>query len=404
MEEIRSQFPILQEEINGQSLVYFDNGATTQKPKAVVEAVSDFYLTSNSNVHRSMNCLAESATEKYEAAREKIRKFINAASVQEIVFTRNATESLNLVARTWGEINLQEGDVIVLSIAEHHSNIVPWLQLAEKKKIKLEFIDLKDGQLNLPLANKLLDNPQVKLLTIQTISNTLGIKHDLTNLLAKAKDRGIKVLLDASQSSGHEPLDVQKLDCDWLAFSSHKTFGPTGLGVLYGRKEILAAMPAFLGGGDMIDEVFTDKFTTNELPYKFEAGTPHIAGVVGLGAAVDFIQQLGWEKIQAQEKKLTEYLLTAMGKLDFVEIYGHREINHHIPTVAFNINGIHGHDVGDLLGQAGIAVRAGQHCTQPLHDYLEIPGTVRASLSFYNTTAEIDKLIAVLKEINNKFH
>ncbi len=404
MEEIRRHFPILSQQINGQSLIYFDNGATTQKPQAVIEAIGDFYRTSNSNVHRSMNCLAESATEKYEAAREKIRKFINASSAKEIIFTRNATEAINLVARTWGGDNLQAGDIVVLSIAEHHSNIVPWLQLQKKNKIKLEFIDLSNGSLNLALAGKLLANPKVKLLAIQTISNTLGIKHDLEKLIIQAKANKIKVLLDASQSSSHEPLDVRKLGCDWLAFSGHKTFGPTGIGVLYGQTELLEKMPEFLGGGDMIDEVFIDRFTTNELPYKFEAGTPHIAGVIGLGAAVDFIGSLGWAKIQDQEKKLTKYLFKQMSKLDFIEIYGHQDTNRHIPTIAFNINGVHGHDVGDLLGQAGIAVRAGQHCTQPLHDYLEIPGTVRASLSFYNTTEEIDKFIEVLKSINQKFH
>ena len=404
MKNIRAQFPILKQKINGQDLIYFDNAATSQKPQVVINAVSEFYSKYNSNIHRGLNPLVDQATQMYEEARISVAKFINAQSAAEVIFTRNTTESINLVAQSFGRKFLKAGDTVVLSICEHHSNIVPWLQLKEELNINLEFIDLnKSGELDLSEAEKLLNNKKVKLLSIQSASNTLGLTHDIDKLLDLAKKNNVVSLVDAAQSISHQQIDVQKLNCDFLVFSGHKMFGPTGIGVLYGKKDLLNKMPAWQGGGDMIGEVFLDHFTVNDLPHKFEAGTPNIVGAIGLKAAIDFIQDISWKEIKAQEVDLTKYLLTKLSKLDFIKIYGSTNLVNHLPVLGFNIKGVHAHDVADILGEKGIMIRAGQHCTQPLHDYLQIPATARVSLSIYNTKQEVDKLVEELQKIYIKF-
>lgn len=404
--KIRKQFPILKTKMNGKSLIYFDNGATTQKPWHVIDTVGEFYEKYNANVHRSLNPLAEKATVAYEDARKKVAKFIHGAP-SETIFTSGTTASINLVAQTWGRKNLKKGDRVVLTIAEHHSNIVPWLQLKEELDIEIVYIPLKDGVLDMQEAQKLINHKNTKVVAFQLVSNTLGIIHDYEKIIELARAQNAITVIDAAQAMAHIPLNVYELGCDFLAFSGHKMFGPTGIGVLWGRKKLLESMPAWQGGGEMIHEVFVDKFTVNEIPYKFEAGTPNIAGSIGLGAAVEFLNVLGFEdnkdSLKKYENNLTEYLLFKLDELDFITVYGHKNVNTKIPTVAFSMQDIHGHDVGDLLGNAGIAVRAGHHCTQPLHDALDVSSTVRASLALYNTEEEIDIFICELKNIYEKF-
>ncbi len=403
----RRDFPILNKKINGQQMIYFDNAATAQKPLAVIQAMDKYYLQSNANVHRGLNPLAEEATQAYEAARIVVADFISATPT-EVIFTRGATEGINLIARTWGETNLQAGDRIVLSLAEHHSNLVPWLQLKEKLGVELVYIPLKkNGELNLVAAKKLLALPRVKLLAITQASNVLGILNPLHSLLNIAHARHIISVVDAAQSITHFPVNVQQLGCDFLVFSGHKIWGPTGIGVLYGRQELLQKMPPFLGGGEMIGAVYQDHFTVNKLPHKFEAGTPPIAEAIGLAAAIQYVNKLGWQTIQAQEQKLTSYFLERLATLKFVKVLGRpRLLSQKLPVFSLLITGIHPHDAADLLGQEGIILRAGNHCAQPLHQSFSLPATLRASLSFYNTKAEIDIFIKKLKKLyrlwNNK--
>ncbi|QQG52537.1 MAG: SufS family cysteine desulfurase [Candidatus Falkowbacteria bacterium] len=397
----RTDFPILNKKIQGQPLVYFDNASTAQKSYPVVKALSDFYKNENANVHRGLNPLANEATKKYEAARDLVAKFIGAQK-EEIIFTPGATASINLVARSWGEANLRPGDIVVLSIAEHHANIVPWLQLQEKIGIKLEYIPLKaDGSWDLLTAKKLLNKRRVKLLAVSQVSNVLGIINPVTQLIKLAKQKEIITLIDAAQSIAHLQINVKKLGCDFLVFSGHKLGGPTGIGVLYGRQELLATMPPFMGGGDMISFVKTDSFGVSELPYKFEAGTPNIAGVIGLGATIKYLESVGYYNIQKQEQQLTAYFLQKIEKLAAVKILG--TAKNKLPIFSLTIEGIHPHDAADILGQTGIILRAGHHCAQPLHDYFEVPATLRASLSFYNTKKEIDYFIARLQELIKAF-
>lgn len=404
MNNIRKQFPILKRKINGKPLIYFDNGATTQKPLSVINAISDFYKKSNANVHRSMNPLAEEATQAYEGARKKVSKFLNAQHASEIIFVRNTTEAMNLVAKSWGQKHLKKGDIVLTTVFEHHSNIVPWLQLKQSKGIKIEYIGITSkGTLDMKDAKKKLQNKKVKMLAFAHASNTLGVVHPAEKLVAMAKKSGVMTCIDAAQTAGHMKLDVRKLGCDFLALSGHKMYGPTGIGVLYGKSELLEDMPAWMGGGEMIHEVFPDTFTVAEIPHKFEAGTPNIAGAVGLGAAVDFISSIGWKKIKSEELKMTKYLYTQLSKLKFVKVYGKGDVKHHLPTVAFTMRGVHAHDVAELLGQEGIAVRAGHHCTQPLHDYLKVAATTRASLTLYNTKEEVNSFVKVLEKIYKKF-
>lgn len=394
-------FPILNKKINHQKMIYFDNAATTQKPKAVINAINNFYSNLNSNIHRSINPLAEVATLEYEVARKKIASFINAKSTKEIILTSGTTESINLVAQSYAANFLKKDDQIVLGIAEHHSNFVPWLQL----KKKIDFIPLaKDYFLDIEKAKKLIKNPKVKILAIQHASNVLGSINNIKELINEAKKNNVITIVDAAQSAAHLPIDVQKLGCDFLAVSAHKMFGPTGIGVLYGREELLEKMPAWKGGGDMISKVSCANFSPNKLPYKFEAGTPNIAGAIGFGAAIDFIQKIGLKNIVSQELELTKYFLTKIKKIDFVKLYGPSTHKNRLPVFSFTIDGVHPHDAGDILGEQGIILRAGHHCAQPLHDKLKIPATLRASLAFYNTKSEIDmfidKLIIVYKKFN----
>ena len=397
----RSDFPILARQINGHKLVYFDNAATSQKPQAVINAISDFYSTYNSNVHRGINPLAEEATKAYENSRDVAAEFIG-ADREEVIFTRGATEGINLVARTWGEANLRSGDIVVLSLAEHHANIVPWLQLKDKLNIKLLYIPLQsDGALDRKAARKILAEPRVRLLAISQASNVLGIVNPVKELIALARGRKIVTLVDAAQSIVHVPVNIKDLNCDFLVFSGHKILGPTGVGVLYGRRKILQAMPPYLGGGDMISSVYSDHFMANVLPYKFEAGTPNIAGVIGLAAALRYLNKLGWPAIARQEKILTAYFLQELKSLPFVRLLGTAKPK--LPVFSLAIDHIHPHDAADILGQEGIILRAGHHCAQPLHDFCSVPATLRASLSFYNTTAEISVFIKKLKILYRAF-
>jgi cysteine desulfurase/selenocysteine lyase len=398
----RSDFPILHKKIKGRTMVYFDNAATLQKPRSVIKATSEYYEKYNANVHRGLNPLATEATRRYEEARDIVARFIN-ASREEIIFTRGTTESINLAARTWGEENLKPGDIVVLSLAEHHANIVPWLQLKARKKIKIEYIPLRpDGAWNLTAAKRLLEKPRVKLLAVSQASNVLGIVNPVASLIKAARKRKITTLVDAAQSIAHLKVNVRSMDCDFLAFSGHKIGGPTGIGVLYGRRAVLEKMPPFLGGGDMISSVTTRTFSVNELPYKFEAGTPDIAGAIGLGVICRYLEKLDYRNIELQDKKLAAYFWRKIKKLDFVRIIGSAQPK--LPVFSLVISGVHPHDASDILGQEGIILRAGHHCAQPLHDFFGVPASLRASLSFYNTTAEIDFFIARLRELHAAFN
>lgn len=397
----RDDFPILKRSWSGRTLVYFDNAATSQKPQTVIKAVSSYYRRYNSNVHRALNPLAEEATKYYEEARIKIANFIGSNS-GEIIFTRGATEGINLVARSWGEKNLRRGDLVILTIAEHHANLVPWLQLKERLGINISYIELKkDGSLDLTKAKSLISHPRAKLIAVTQASNVLGIINPLNKLLAWAKKNGLTSLVDASQAAAHLDLNFKELDCDFLVFSGHKLGGPTGLGVLVGKRNILISMPPFLGGGDMISEVHQNIFTSAEVPYKFEAGTPHIAGAIGLGAAIDYISSLGWKKIIKEEQMLTKYFLKVLLAHPFVRLIGQSDVR--LPIFSLVIEGLHPHDAADLLGRAGIMLRAGFHCAQPLHEYLSCGPTLRVSLSFYNTKEEIDYFFKKLTDLYRSF-
>jgi cysteine desulfurase/selenocysteine lyase len=398
----RSDFPLLNKHINDLPLVYFDNAATTQKPQVVIDVMTDFYQNSNANVHRGINPLAEEATKLYEDARATIANFID-AQAQEIIFTRGTTESINLVARAWGEEFLKAGDIVVLSQAEHHANYVPWLQLKDKLGIKLSVIPLlASGELDLEKAKKLITEPNVKLLALTHASNVLGLINPISDLFADAQERGIITLLDAAQTIGHLPLNVQELHCDFLVVSSHKMYGPTGVGILFGRAELLEKMPAFLGGGNMISAVYADHFTPNQIPAKFEAGTPPIAEAIGMARACDYLNQIGWSEIAKLENDLTAYMQAEIAKRAYIKLLGTGQDR--LPVFSFFIDGIHAHDLADLLGQDGIITRAGHHCAQPLHDSLGVFASLRLSLSFYNTSDEIDRVMTALDKIYQSFN
>jgi cysteine desulfurase/selenocysteine lyase len=396
-DQVRADFPILHQTINGKKLIYFDNAATSQKPHSVIQTLINYYQEYNANVHRGAHTLSNRATEAYENARTKIARFINARSDREIIYTRNATEAINLVARSWGETNLKGGDVILLSVMEHHSNIVPWQLLAEKLGVVLDFIPLNErGELSLEeLSNRLTD--RVKLVSIVHVSNTLGCVNPVAKVTELAHQVGAKVLVDGCQSVPHMPIDVQSIGCDWLVASGHKMCGPTGIGFLYGREEILAEMPPFLGGGEMIAEVYFDHSTYADLPHKFEAGTPAIGEAIALGSAIDYLTQIGMDKIHDYEQELINYLMTKLQDLPELTLYGPH--SDRAALIAFNAPlGIHANDLAALLDQEGIAIRSGHHCTQTLHRFLGINGTARASLYFYNTKEEIDRFVVALKE------
>ena len=396
-QDIRPQFPILSQNIEGNPLIYLDNAATSQKPKCVIDAISEYYEKDNANAHRGMHPLAERSTEIYEGARNRVKEFINARSNREIVFTKNTTESINLVARTWGEANLKKGDTVLISLLEHHSDIVPWLQLKDRKGIEVRWAGVKkDGSLDMEEMEKIIRERDVKLMCITCVSNVLGTRTDfekLTKLIHE--NRGIS-LLDAAQLAPHSPIDVQKIGCDFLAFSAHKIYGPMGIGVLYGKEELLKKMPPYLGGGMMVEEVSEDCFTATDPPEKFEAGTQPIAEARGLHAAIDFVEKIGWEKIQKHESELMDYTLEKLSKMEFVKMLGPDE--NRLGCIAFVTPPVHPHDLTEYCGRKGVCMRAGLHCAQPLHRALGCNASTRMSFGIYNTKEDIDRTCAVIKE------
>ena len=400
-DRVRADFPLLHQEVHGQPLIYFDNAATSQKPAAVLDALQGYYQQDNANVHRGAHTLSGRATDAYEGARDKVAAFVNAASRNEIVFTRNASEAINLVAYSWGLNTLKPGDEIILSVMEHHSNLVPWQLIAQKTGAVIKYVGLAADE-SLDFAEfKALLNENTKLVAIVHVSNTLGCINPVAEICSLAHQYGAKVLIDACQSIPHMPVDVQAIACDWLVASGHKMCGPTGAGFLYGRLDILQAMPPFLGGGEMIGEVFLDRFTTAELPHKFEAGTPAIAEAITLGAAVDYLTDIGMDAVHAYEEELTAYLFLRLQEIPELRIYGPRpsaDGKGRAALAAFNVEGLHASDLAALLDQNGIAIRSGHHCTQPLHRLLGASGSARASLYIYNTRAEVDRFAATLKE------
>lgn len=398
---LRDDFPILQQNIYGKPLIYFDNAATSQKPRQVIDALQSYYERDNANVHRGAHTLSMRATEAYEAARDKVARFVNARSRHEIIYTRNATEAINLVAYSWALNTLKPGDEIMASVMEHHSNLVPWQIVAQKTGAILKLVQLNaEESFDFDHFQSLLSE-KTKLVAIAHVSNTLGCLNPVQEIVQLAHSVGAKVLIDACQSVPHLPIDVQAIDCDWLVASGHKMCGPTGIGFLYGKEAILEAMPPFLGGGEMIGEVFFDHFTLGELPHKFEAGTPAIAEAIALGTAVDYLSAIGMEKIHQYEEALTAYLFKKLADIPAIKIYGPQptlEGKGRAALAAFNIEGIHGSDLATLLDHEGIAIRSGHHCTQPLHRLFAASGSARASLYFYNTFDEIDQFIVALKD------
>lgn len=401
--EIRKDFPILDRETaNGKRIIYLDSTATSQKPVQVIEAMNDYYRRSNANIHRGVHTLAEEATAMYEGAREKIAKFINAASSREIIYTRNTTESINLVAYSWARANLKSGDLVILTEMEHHSNLVPWHMLQMERGIELEFIPVtEDGVLELDKYKALL-NRTPKLVSFTHMSNVLGTINPAAEIIQWAHAAGAIVMVDGAQSVPHLTVDVQALDADFYAFSAHKMCGPTGIGVLYGKTALLESMPPFLGGGDMIKEVKLRSFRANSLPHKFEAGTPAIAEAIGFGAAVDYLTKVGMDKIAAHEHEVTEYALDRLEEIPGVKIFG-PSADKKGGVAAFTLEGVHPHDVAQILDQDGIAVRAGHHCAQPLHEKFGIPATSRASFYLYSTKDEVDLLVKGLYKVKEMF-
>ncbi|MEX6777075.1 SufS family cysteine desulfurase [Limnospira fusiformis] len=400
-EKVRGDFPILHQEVNGHPLVYLDNAATSQKPQVVLDAIQNYYQTYNSNVHRGIHTLSAKATDEYEKARQKVVEFINADSYQEIIYTRNASEAVNLVAYSWGWENLRAGDEIILSVMEHHSNLVPWQMLAKKTGAVIKYVGLTANQEFDFEEFKTLISPQAKLVAVLQMSNVLGCINPVKEITEIAHQCGAKVLIDACQSLPHLPINVKEIDCDWLVGSGHKMCGPTGIGFLYGKREILESMSPFLGGGEMIGEVSLEGFTCGELPHKFEAGTPAIGEAIALGAALDYLMKIGLDKIHAYEQELTAYLFKKLSDVPEITIYGPpptAEGKGRAALASFSAGEIHANDLSMLLNDSGVAVRSGHHCTQPLHKYLKVNSTARASCYFYNTHEDIDAFVVALKE------
>jgi len=392
---IRQEFPILKREVKGRPLIYLDNAATSQKPRQVIEALVHYYSNQNANIHRGIHSLAEEATAAYELSRDTVQSFIGARSREEIIFTKGTTESINLVAYAWGRKNITAGDEIIISTMEHHSNIVPWQLLCEEKNASLKIIPVSDaGELLMDEYEKML-GPKTRLVSIVHVSNALGTVNPVRKITALAHAAGALVMVDGAQSAVHLDIDVQDMDCDFFAFSAHKLYGPTGVGVLYGRKEILESMPPFQGGGEMIREVHFEKTTFNDLPYKFEAGTPNIGDVIAFRSAIEFIRSTGKEKIRRHEQNLLEYAQQELSKIPGLTIIG--QAKEKVSVVSFILAGTHPQDIGILLDNRGIAVRTGHHCAQPLMDRFCIPGTARASFAVYNTLHEIDELVKGLQ-------
>ncbi|MNK05564.1 Cysteine desulfurase [compost metagenome] len=393
--EIRQDFPALRQQVYGKNLIYFDNGATSQKPQMVLDAINRYYSMDNANIHRGVHHLSQKATNEYEEAREIVRRFINAGKKEEIIFTKGTTDGINLVANSFGEL-LSAGDEIIISAMEHHSNIVPWQMLAERKKLTLKVIPInKRGELVLEEYQNML-SPKTKLVAVTHISNSLGTINPVDKIIEAAHAVGAKVLIDGAQSVQHTKVDVTAMNCDFFVFSGHKVFGPTGIGVLYGKEAILDEMPPYQGGGDMISKVTFERTTYNELPFKFEAGTPHIAGGICLGTALNYLDQFDPKELEAYERDLTEYAQEMLETFENITLIGTAKDK--TSVVSFVVKGIHPFDIGTLLDKQGIAVRTGHHCTQPLMDIYQVPGTVRASFAFYNTREEIDQFIAAVEK------
>jgi len=401
VDRIREDFPILKEKVHGRSLVYLDNAATTQKPKAVLDAIQRFYATENANVHRGVHLLSERATRDYEQARVKVQRFLNAAASREIVFVRGATEGINLVAGSYGRKHVAAGDEVLITAMEHHSNIVPWQILCEERNARLRVAPIDDhGELLLEEYEKLL-GPRTRLVAAAHVSNSLGTVNPIRQMIALAHNHGVPVLIDGAQAVPHLPVDVAALDCDFYVFSGHKLFGPTGIGVLYGKAGLLDAMPPYQGGGDMIRSVTFEKTTFNDLPYKFEAGTPHIAGAIGLGAAVDYVNSVGLKAVTAYERELLTYAGQALASIADLRIVG--TASEKASVLSFVMKGIHPHDIGTILDREGIAIRAGHHCAMPVMQRFGVAATARASLALYNTRAEIDALVKGLGKVREVF-
>lgn len=401
VEEIRQDFPILQRDVYGRPLVYLDNAATTQKPRSVVEAISNEYFSTNANVHRGVHFLSQKATDLHEAARERVRQFINARSTAEVLFTRGTTESLNLVASSFGEAFLKEGDEVIVSVMEHHSDIVPWQLLRERKGIVIRVIPMDDsGRLDLEAYERLFSE-RTRLVCVAHVSNVLGTVNPVKQMAATAHAHGAYMLVDGAQSIPHFKVDVQDLDCDFLTFSGHKIYGPTGIGVLYGRESLLEKMPPYQGGGEMIARVTFEHTTYERLPYKFEAGTPDYVGTHALAAAIDYVEALGMDEIAAHEHRLTQYAMERLGAIKDMHLYGTTPDKDAV--VAFNVGNIHPLDLGTLLDRLGIAIRTGHHCAQPLMQRCGVEGMARASFALYNTMDEIDKLAEGIERVSKMF-
>ncbi|HKS96626.1 MAG TPA: cysteine desulfurase [Terriglobia bacterium] len=401
VERVRKDFPILKQKVHGKPLVYFDNAATSQKPLAVIEAEDRFYREYNSNIHRGVHELSERATRAYEETRAKVQRLLNAPEAREVVFVRSTTEGINLVAATYGRAHIQAGDEVLITAMEHHSNIVPWQMLCEEKGARLRVVPINDrGELLFEEYEKLL-GPRTRLVAVAHISNVLGTINPVREIVHAAHRLDIPVVVDGAQAAPHLKVDVQELDCDFYAFSSHKIFGPTGIGALYGKAALLEAMPPYQGGGDMISSVSFEKTLYNVIPYKFEAGTPNIAATIGLGAAIDYVKGLGLEAIAQYEHELLEYLTESLARLSGIRIIG--TAPRKAGVVSFVLAGVHPHDVGTVLDQEGIAVRTGHHCAQPLMDRFGVPATARASLAFYNTREEVGQLAAGIEKVKQVF-
>jgi cysteine desulfurase/selenocysteine lyase len=401
LEKVREDFPILRQTVHGSPLVYLDNAATSQKPKAVIDAIAHYYLADNANIHRGVHELSQRSTHAYEGTRTKLKKFLNAPDSHEMIFVRGTTEGINLVASTYGRKCVKEGDEIIISALEHHSNIVPWQMLCQTVGAKLKVIPINErGELLLEEYEKML-SPKTKIVAVGHVSNALGTINPIKEITAMAHQHGAIVVVDGAQSAPHMKVDVQALDCDFYAISGHKMFGPTGIGVLWGKGKLLRAMPPYQGGGDMIRTVTFEKTTYNTIPHKFEAGTPHIEGGIGLGAAIDYIQKIGMDKISAYEHELLNYGTEALSQVAGLRIIG--TAKEKASVLSFVMEGIHPHDIGTVLDRLGIAVRTGHHCAQPVMDRFAVPATTRASLAFYNTAAEIDALVAGLAKVKEIF-
>jgi len=405
IENIRKDFPILERKVgDNKPLIYLDNASTTQKPKQVIDAITNYYNNYNANIHRAVYSIAQEATDAYELTRDKITKFLNIPTREEVIFVRGTTEAINLVAYSWGRKNIEKGDIIVTTEYEHHSNIVPWQLLAGEKGAKLEYIGIDDnGELILDQLDKYLATGKVKLVTFSLMSNVLGTISDIDTIVSKCKKAGVRILIDGAQAVPHMKVDIQKLGCDFFAFSAHKMLGPTGIGTLWVRKDILETMDPFHGGGDMIREVHKYETTWNDLPYKFEAGTPNIADVIGFGVAIDYLSSIGMDKVREHEIELTKYALEKLSKVKDLKIYGTKDISKRGGVISFNFADIHPHDVAQIIDEEGIAVRSGHHCAQVLMERLDVAATSRASFYIYNTKDDVDSLVNSLEKVARIF-